>query len=77
MWTFLSSLGENGFFSLLLRSFSVMGTMRDETGHKGWSCADGFLSVERTGKAVGVGSVQSMLDFRVGDLVEEDSDGCE
>jgi hypothetical protein len=54
-----------------------MGTIRINTGHKGWSCADGFLSVERTGKGVGVGSVGSMLDFRVGDLVEEGSDGYE
>jgi hypothetical protein len=73
----LSSLGEKGFFSSLPRTFSVGGTIRINTGRKGWSCAEGFLSVERTGKGVGVSSVGSMLDFREGDLVEEGSDGCE
>jgi hypothetical protein len=54
-----------------------MGTMRIKTGHEGCNCADGFVSAEGTGKGVGVGSVVSMLDFRVGDFVEERSDGCE
>jgi hypothetical protein len=54
-----------------------MGTIRNKTGHKGWICADGIHSAERTGKGVGVSSVESLLDFRVGDLIEEGSDGCE
>jgi len=54
-----------------------MGTIRIKTGHKGCSRADGFLSAERAGKGVGVSSVESILDFRVDDLVEEGSDGCE
>jgi hypothetical protein len=54
-----------------------MGTIRIKTGHEGHGGADGFLSAEGTGKGVGVSSVVSMLDFCVGDLIEEDSDGCE
>ena len=54
-----------------------MGTIRIKTGHKGWSRADGFLAVERTGKGVEVSSVGSMLDFREGDLVEEGPDEFE
>ncbi len=54
-----------------------MGTRRINTYHKGWNRADGFLSIERTGEGVGVGSGGSMLDFREGDLIGEGSDGCE
>jgi len=54
-----------------------MGTMRIKTGHEGWNCADGFLPAERTGKGVEVSSVESMLDFHEGDLIEEGSDECE
>ncbi len=54
-----------------------MGTMRIKTVHEGHNCADGHLPAERAGKGVEVSSVESMLDFHEGGLIEEGSDECE
>ena len=63
--------------SARLGAFSGMGTIHIEMGWKCRGCAHGFLSAERIGRGGGNSSVESVLDLRVGNLIEEGSDGCE